>query len=305
MAGIRPGEITTGAVSGARRTRVAEYYASIDWTNLQDVQRFLKVIELVLSQAYMPEAQKATLRDLCEQEGLIIDGFTVRLGGAGLSARIKNLIFAADGPKPEIVIVDSTTNDIKIVENEQYCLVYDRPILRHGLLWKEMIEWWGKRNNILYLERAEIDLHTRLCRSLADSEPERMMFNTYFVHFRHILDDKLPALIPQVYLHYDPYTLRQLRVAKRLPRQRMDFLMLLPNDNRIVIEIDGRHHYAVENGQASPQLYAEMVAEDRRLKLAGYDIYHFGGYEFTQSKKIPEIINDFFHALFERYSLMA
>jgi hypothetical protein len=27
------------------------------------------------------------------------------------------------------------------------------------------------------------------------------------------------------------------------------------------------------------QLYAEMVAEDRRLGLAGYEIYRFGGWE--------------------------
>jgi very-short-patch-repair endonuclease len=100
-------------------------------------------------------------------------------------------------------------------------------------------------------------------------------------------------------LSYDPYTLRQLRGAKRLPRQRMDFLMLLPHESRIVLEIDGRHHYALDNGQASPPLYAEMVAEDRRLKLAGYDIYHFGGYEFSRSHTITEMIEGFFQALFE------
>src|SRR5690606_24500522 len=40
------------------------------------------------------------------------------------------------------------------------------------------------------------------------------------------LGDTLPALIPQVYLHYDPYTLAQLGGVGRLPRQRMDFLLL-------------------------------------------------------------------------------
>ena len=64
-----------------------------------------------------------------------------------------------------------------------------------------------------------------------------------------------------------------------------------------------RHHYALDNGQASPPLYAEMVAEDRRLKLAGHDIYHFGGYEFTRSNTIAEMIEGFFQALFERYSI--
>lgn len=304
MAGIQPGEIDTRYISGERRTLAAEYLASIDWTSMQDVQKFLKVIEIVLSQSYISEERKVDLRDMCAKEGLIVDGLTVRLGGGGAHARIKNLIFAADGPKPEIVIADSITNEIRIVKNEQYCLVYDKPILGHGLLWGELVEWWSERTGARCLEEAEIDLHARLCRSLA-SEPETMMFNTYFVQFRHVLGNSLPALIPQVYLHYDPYTIRQLGGVKRLPRQRMDFLMLLPNDNRIVVEIDGKHHYALKDGQANPRLYAEMVAEDRRLKLAGYDVYRFGGYEFVQPKKAADTIRTFFSTLFKRYSVVA
>ncbi|WP_329224895.1 hypothetical protein OG488_00800 [Streptomyces sp. NBC_01460] len=29
------------------------------------------------------------------------------------------------------------------------------------------------------------------------------------------------------------------------------------------------------------RLYAEAAAEDRRLQLAGYEIYHFGGWRLT------------------------
>ena len=304
MTGIQPRKVTAEHISGERRTRAAEYLASIDWTNLQDVQKFLKVLELILSQTFIPDENKATLRQLCTQEGLVIDGFAIRLGSTKTSGHIKNLIFAADGPKPEIVLVDSTTNEIQIVENEQYCLVYDRAILQHGLLWQELVGWWQERQNLPRVEAAEIALHARLCKSLATSAPESLLFNTYFVQFRRILGEKLPALIPEVYLHYDPYTLRQLQGVKRLPRQRMDFLMLLPNDNRIVLEIDGKQHYALDNGQASPQRYAEMVAEDRRLKLSGYEVYHFGGYEFLNERKVPEIVNSFFGALFKRHVAM-
>ena len=53
----------------------------------------------------------------------------------GVREGIKNLIFAADGPKPEIVIEDSISNSIKIVKNEEFCLVYDRAIPSTGLLW--------------------------------------------------------------------------------------------------------------------------------------------------------------------------
>ncbi len=53
------------------------------------------------------------------------------------------------------------------------------------------------------------------------------------------------------------------------------------------------------------QVYTEMVVEDKRLKLAGYDVYRFGGYEFTQSDKAVEAVRAFFSALFGRYSVAA
>jgi len=80
----------------------------------------------------------------------------------------------------------------------------------------------------------------------------------------------------------------------------MDFLMLLPNNVRVVLEIDGKQHYSKENDGglhiASPELYAEMVTEDRRLKLAGYEIYRFGGLEFYKSK-IEDKLVEFFKEL--------
>ncbi|MFV2114226.1 hypothetical protein ACFHW0_18060 [Micromonospora sp. LOL_025] len=87
-------------------------------------------------------------------------------------------------------------------------------------------------------------------------------------------------MIPQVYLNYDPYTKRQGGTA--LARQRMDFLLLLLNRARVVIECDGVQHYADDLGRASPQRYAEMVAEDRSLRLRGYEVYRFGGQELRE-----------------------
>lgn len=89
-----------------------------------------------------------------------------------------------------------------------------------------------------------------------------------------------------------------------LLRQRMDFLMLLPQDQRIVIEIDGKQHYANEAGQAQPRLYAEMVAEDRRLRLAGYEVYRFGGYELCHDPdSADEVVAVFFRDLFDRHGI--
>jgi very-short-patch-repair endonuclease len=91
-----------------------------------------------------------------------------------------------------------------------------------------------------------------------------------------------PALLPQVYLHYDPLTRKQRGgQPSALVRERMDFLLLLPRRVRVVIEVDGKQHYA-EGDIASPELYSEMVAEDRRLRLQSYEVYRFGGYELMQ-----------------------
>lgn len=220
----------------------------------------------------------------------------------GVKGSAKNLIFAAIGEKPDIVISDSINNDIKIVNHESNCLVYDRPLSGTGLLWMELVEWWTDINNLGEINRGvEINLYQRLISSL-DSEPERIFFKSYFNFFRKQLNENFPALIPQVYLHYDPYTIKQRLNLKVLSRQRMDFLLLLSNNQRIVIELDGKQHYSIGD-VSSPKLYAEMVNADRELKLNGYEVYRFGGYEFTNEIKAKKLINDFFDRLFRKHGV--
>jgi hypothetical protein len=206
---------------------------------------------------------------------------------------IKNIIFAANGPKPEIVLEDAIANDIRITKNEQYCLVYDEKIPDYGLLWWELIEWWVKKNNLQNLSELDQsrDLYRRLALSLG-SEPEKNLFKAYFDNMHKKYDVNLPALIPQVYLHYDPYTVERLAGGKRLIRQRMDFLLLLPS-SRIILEVDGIQHYS-QDGQAKPSLYAELVAEDRRLKLSGYEVFRFGGYELYSYDNAKNVTSIFF-----------
>ncbi|MCP4614782.1 MAG: hypothetical protein GY845_39380 [Planctomycetes bacterium] len=218
----------------------------------------------------------------------------------GVQEKVKNLIFAADGPKPEIVLSDSLSNEIQIMRNAEYCLVYNQPIRDSGLYWSDLIKWWSDRNkDEAEATKVEENLYRRLQRSL-QSEPERLLFKTYFKEF-HKLGGNFPALIPQVYLHYDPYTFRELKGSKRLPRQRMDFLILFSNHERIVIEVDGKQHYA-DDSKASPRKYAEMVAADRELRLAGYEIYRFGGYELQESRG-SKLVKEFFCKLLQKHGI--
>jgi very-short-patch-repair endonuclease len=219
---------------------------------------------------------------------------------SGVSGTLKNLIFASDGPKPEIVLSDAINNDIKIVRHEDHCLVYDLPLTKNGLLWTQLVQWWAERQGSAVNEEIERDLYSRLFKSLA-SPPEKVLFRSYFKCFRSALGEGLPALIPQVYLHYDPYTMVQLQGERRLPRQRMDFLLLLSQFERIVIEVDGKHHYSNED-RSSPSKYAEMVQADRDLRLLGYEVYRFGGAELQEEVGEPAV-SEFFCRLFRKHGV--
>jgi AbiJ N-terminal domain 3 len=72
---IQPGNISPGLrVSGERRTQVEQYYASLDWTDKTDAQRFLDVISFALMQDYVPPDYKDSLRQLCNKAGFHVEG---------------------------------------------------------------------------------------------------------------------------------------------------------------------------------------------------------------------------------------
>jgi hypothetical protein len=204
-------------------------------------------------------------------------------GAGGVDGQVRNIIFAAEGPKPNIVISDAISNTLKITEGAERVLVYDDPIGPEGLTWSDLTTWWaGRDGGAASPAESARQLYRRLSASLAN-DPERLMFRTYCMLYR-TEGDQVPALLPQVYLHYDPHG-RGGRAT--LVRQRMDFLLLLPGGRRVVLELDGAQHYADLEASACghrvarPTKYAEMVAEDRKLRLRGYEVYRFGGAEFT------------------------
>jgi len=213
----------------------------------------------------------------------------------GVRGEMRNLIFAADGPKPRIVLRDAISNDLKVVENEQYCLVYDQPLSITGLTWRQLISWWAKGESLEGEEEraAAHELYARLMKSMERNGAERFVFERYCARYGiHGFD--IPALIPQVYVHYDPYS---HRTGGTLTRQRMDFLLLLDRHRRVVLEVDGIQHYADDDGSASTARYAEMVAADRELRLAGYEVYRFGGAEISDRRQAAGMLDRFFDAL--------
>ncbi|TCO54359.1 hypothetical protein [Actinocrispum wychmicini] len=176
-----------------------------------------------------------------------LEALLVGSGATGVDGELKNIIFASNGPKPRIVMRDAINNVIEIVENAEYCLVYDRTLSPQGLEWRDLVEWWATAPGMTNALPEDIGrgLYKRLFESLA-SEPERLLFRAYC--------------------------------------------------KRVVIEVDGKQHYADSESVASPRLYAEMVSEDRRLRLAGNEVYRFGGYEL-QGERGERLLDEFFESL--------
>lgn len=241
--------------------------------------------------------------------------YTLQKNVRGVGNEVKNIIFAGIGGKPDIVLDDSLSNTIKIIDNGVDCLVYNQIVPSDGLKWKELVMWWSNKDE--YDENNADKLFDRLIKSM-DSNPEK---NFMWVYYQCFIKGKsnpdLPALIPQVYCHYDPKS-AVMRKGTVYVHQRMDFLMLFSDKERVVIEIDGMQHFSdeqefevlldkkvdkVRKNIASSKKYAEMVEDDRKLKLYGYNVFRFGGYEFMQEQHPKSKIMHFFDRLFELYGV--
>jgi len=247
--------------------------------------------------------------------------YSVVRKNSGVGGSIKNLIFASVGAKPELVFRDAINNDVEITKHADKVLVFDRPLPSSGLLlWSDLRSWWADTHGVSDSDEAKKQLYRRLLRAVraSGSPGELAVFTSYYELYGAMLGDKLPALIPQVYLHYDPYTKRQRGDDQVLPRQRMDLLLLLEQGVRVVIEVDGRHHYGNEDSTcstrylASPDKYAEMAREDRSLRLRGYEVYRFGANEFhdvdlEQRRVGPgarHCVKEFFDQLLTRHRVL-
>jgi very-short-patch-repair endonuclease len=113
----------------------------------------------------------------------------------------------------------------------------------------------------------------------------------------------LPALLPEVWLHWDPKTVQQ-RGRYALLRFRMDFLLLLPHGERIVLAVDGSSHYASPDGKRpDPAKYADGVRGDRELKLAGYEVFRFGATELQDPEQARVLLRHFFADLYRRFGV--
>lgn len=113
----------------------------------------------------------------------------------------------------------------------------------------------------------------------------------------------MPALLPEVWLHWNPVTVRE-RGPQALLRFRMDFLLLLPHGQRVVLEIDESQHYTRDRGRIPDTTkYAAVVAADRDLRLSGYEVYRFEHDELRDGTAARTLLEAFLPRLFQHHDV--
>ena len=227
--------------------------------------------------------------------------FSVVSTQAARARRPKNLIFASLA-KPDIRFANAVDNDIEIVGNADEVLVYDRSIGGDGIRWRDLQAWWKETQQIADDDEAKRSLYQRLARSLPGNSPsQRNLFDLYHeIHGSAVPD--LPALLPEIWLHWDHKTAQE-RGHDALLRFRMDFLLLLPHGQRVVLEVDGSHHFTSPDGRPDAARYADGVRGDRDLKLSGYEVFRFGATELQDREAARGLLRRFFAELFRRFGV--
>ena len=185
-----------------------DFLGWVDWPNNYDKEELERLIK---DAKYVRE----------NFDVLVVAG----IGGSYLGAR--SALDALKGikgvDKPEIIFTDALANIIT-VRNEDKCLIYNKPILNEALTWRQMVKWFEEKYGITAnAEKIYID---RLRESFGIASPPEITFFDVYLEWMHEMGDDVPALIPQVYVYYDPLTKNEREWKKIFEHQIFDFFML-------------------------------------------------------------------------------
>ena len=293
MAEIKSGTIPSDRnISGERRRRVEEYYASIDWTNQKDAEKFLTAIGLVLSQSYISQESKDFLLELCKKEGWVINGYQIQFPDKAKkdSGDLFKLQFPAGLPfgipKPDFAITsDGGGQSLKFEMKSGI-----------GIIWKDVYPDYSFQE---FQVACGISPETNLALKKAlvamnQTESEKVFFQTYAKNFG-MSDNKVPILIPQAWIRWHSLPKRDLMAKKSHQADevyRLDFVAFWKNQ-RFAILIDDIGHYAIKrNGLwvADEASYSSRLDEDRKLQIEGWHIFRVSNWEIRDPQKVIEIL---------------
>ncbi len=295
MANIQPSTAPLNRnLSGARRTRVEEYYASIDWTNSEDVQKFLMVLGLVLSQSYISEDQKSLIREICSREGLIVEGNQVLLSSK--DTHVDYDLFKKQFPvglpfgkaKPDFaVMAEEGSQSLKFELKSGM-----------GIIWRNV---YPNYNFQSFQAASGIDQATNLALKQAlvamnQTDYEKEFFKAY-ARYHDMANKNVPMLVPQAWIQWHSLPKHNLRVFKSSHADelyRVDFVAFWANQ-RYAILIDDISHYAMKRANqwlADEEVYSKRLKEDRRLQAEGWRVFRVSNWEMREHDKVKEILAD-------------
>lgn len=293
MAGIQLGQ-SERAVNGARRSRVEDYYASIDWTNLTDAQKFLKVVGLVLSQSYISDELKEGIRNICIQEGLVVEGHQVQLSKK-ISSNKPDDLFIHQFPgglpfgsvKPEFAVTAREGKQSLKFELKSGI----------GIIWQDV---YPNFDFLTFQAACGINSETNLALKQAlmamnQTEYEKIFFQSYAKNFG-MADNHIPMLIPQAWVQWHSSSKKVLQASGRaLAKElyRIDFVAFW-NNHRYAISVDDISHYAIKRGNqwiADEETYSKRLEEDRKLQAEGWNIFRVSNWDVKQNR-VSEIVLD-------------
>lgn len=97
----------------------------------------------------------------------------------------------------------------------------------------------------------------------------------------------------------------------------MDFMFVISQQHRVVVEIDGIQHYADDKyikgtyyKCADVNGYAQMMKAHREMVLDGYDVYRIGGKELYvgsdgNEESAKQVVYEFLEGLFRKYRVIS
>lgn len=200
-----------------------------------------------------------------------------RLIGRNIDPLEQHIVFASAG-KPDLVLRE--VPDVQLVDHSSQALIWRTDVTDQGLTVADLKAWWVSNGD-------GSRLVPRFSACLG-SKPEETVLNFFYGPLLREAGDSLPALLPQVWLHFDPLTGRERLGLKALARQRMDFICYLPGPRRVVIEVDGPSHLPEDL-----KSYGESLRADRALTLRGFSLFRFSVTELA-GKGGQELLKTFF-----------
>lgn len=212
---------------------------------------------------------------------------------------VEGLVFASKY-KPDYRY-DVTGKKIIYKKNNSKYLIYDEKIDKYnGLRMADFKRWCEKQGIEL------VDVENQMQNSMK-SEFQKKIFSIYKKEIEKILKHNTPVLLTEVELFHNSYTNKQNKISEP---QRMDFYLILPNDKKVIIEIDGIQHIADKDISnkwiASEDKYAMQCRFDNEWFLDGNEIYRIPNklLKGKSESEVTKFIVGFFISLLTKHKVI-